>query len=89
MPSKAPTPPRRPSTELVHRGREPFAQHGFVNTPVYRGSTVLFPDLETLETGNQRYTYGRKGSPSMSALETALVHLEVGEACFLAHFEMD
>jgi cystathionine beta-lyase len=84
MVSKGPTTTRRPSTELIHRGREPFAQYGFVNTPVYRGSTVLFPDLETLETGNQRYTYGRKGSPSMSALEEALVHLEQGEACFLA-----
>lgn len=83
MVSKGPRAPRRQSTEIVHRGRAPFDQHGFVNTPVYRGSTVLFPDLKTLESGNQRYTYGRKGSPSMSALEEALVHLEQGEACFL------
>ena len=84
MVSKGPKAPRRQSTEIVHRGRAPFEQHGFVNTPVYRGSTILFPDLETLESGKQRYTYGRKGSPSMSALEDALIHLEEGEACFLA-----
>ncbi|MEZ5926518.1 MAG: cystathionine beta-lyase [Hyphomicrobiaceae bacterium] len=83
MAGKSPPAPRRQSTEIVHRGRAPFEQHGFVNTPVYRGSTVLFPDLETLETGNQRYTYGRKGSPSMTALEEALVHLEQGQACYL------
>ena len=84
MVSKDPSATRRPATELVHRGRDPHSQHGFVNTPVYRGSTVLFPDLKTLESGEQRYTYGRKGSPSMSALEEALVHLEEGAACFLA-----
>lgn len=84
MVSKGPKRTRRLSTEIVHRGRDPFAQHGFVNTPVYRGSTVLFPDLETLESGKQRYTYGRKGSPSMSALEDALAHLEGGVACYLA-----
>ncbi len=83
MVSKGSKAPRRQSTEIVHRGRAPFDQYGFVNTPVYRGSTVLFPDLETLESGNQKYTYGRKGSPSMSALEDALVHLEQGDACFL------
>ena len=83
MVSKGPKRPRRLSTEIVHHGRDPFAQNGFVNTPVYRGSTVLFPDLETLETGNQRYTYGRKGSPSMSALEDALTNLEGGVACYL------
>ena len=28
-------------TRLVHAGRAPFENHGFVNTPIYRGSTVL------------------------------------------------
>ncbi|MFO1170841.1 MAG: cystathionine beta-lyase [Hyphomicrobiaceae bacterium] len=83
MVSKGPKRPRRLATEIVHHGRDPFAQNGFVNTPVYRGSTVLFPDLETLESGKQRYTYGRKGSPSMSALEDALTNLEGGVACYL------
>lgn len=83
MVSKDPRAPRRLSTEIVHRGRAPFEHHGFVNTPVYRGSTVLFPDLATLESGKQRYTYGRKGSPSMTGLEEALAYLEQGAACFL------
>ena len=36
-------------TKLVHAGRDPSEQFGFVNTPIYRGSTVLQPDLESLE----------------------------------------
>ena len=30
-------------TKLVHAGRHPGEQLGFVNTPLYRSSTVLFP----------------------------------------------
>ena len=36
-------PSRRAATQIVHDGRDPKSQHGFVNPPVYRGSTVLFP----------------------------------------------
>ena len=36
-------------TALTRLGREPSAYHGFVNTPVFRGSTVLFPDAESLD----------------------------------------
>ena len=36
--------------------------------PPYRGSTVLFPDVETLSTENQRYTYGTHGTPTTDAL---------------------
>ena len=35
-------------TRLVHAGRDPNEQHGFVNTPIYRGSTVLFPTTDDL-----------------------------------------
>ena len=41
--------PRRPATDLAHAGRDPFAHHGFVNPPVYRGSTVLFKTVESFE----------------------------------------
>ncbi len=70
-------------TWLVHGGRDPWAQHGFVNTPVYRGSTILYPDLATIESQKQTYTYGRKGSPSMAGLEEALCHLEAGARTML------
>jgi cystathionine beta-lyase len=61
----------RRKTRLVHAGRDPSAQHGFINTPIYRGSTVLFPDVATLRSNNQRYTYGTKGTPTTDALEQA------------------
>jgi cystathionine beta-lyase len=67
-----------PATEVVHLGRDPFAQHGFVNTPVYRGSTVLYPTLESLEAKTQPYTYGRRGTPTVRALESALTALAGG-----------
>jgi cystathionine beta-lyase len=71
--------PRRPATEILHSGRDPAAQHGFVNPPVYRGSTVLFPTLEKLETREQApFTYGRYGTPTVAALEDAIARLEGG-----------
>lgn len=69
---------RRPATEVVHQGRDPASQHGFVNPPVYRGSTVLFPTVEALTSHAQPYTYGRRGTPTTRALEEALAKLEGG-----------
>jgi len=77
-------PARHPDTDIVHVGREPFAHHGFVNPPVYRGSTVLFPSLDSFEKRSQRYTYGRRGTPTSEALETAIARLEGGARTWLA-----
>jgi cystathionine beta-lyase len=76
--------PRRTATEIVHHGRDPWQQHGFVNTPVYRGSTVLFPTMADLEAQRGAFTYARKGSPTIRALEEALAHLEGGHRSILA-----
>jgi cysteine-S-conjugate beta-lyase len=62
---------RRSRTQFVSAGREPEEQFGFVNTPIYRGSTVLFPDVATFETLGQPYTYATKGTPTVRALESA------------------
>lgn len=69
---------RRAATEVVHRGRDPSAQHGFVNPPVYRGSTVLFPTVEELFARRQPYTYGRRSTPTVRALEEAIAAIEGG-----------
>ncbi len=58
-------------SRLVHAGRDPDEQHGFINTPVYRGSTVLYENLAALRSRAQRFTYGTKGTPTTEALETA------------------
>jgi len=69
---------RRPATDVVHKGRDPQAQHGFVNPPVYRGSTVLFPTVEELFARRQPYTYGRRSTPTVKALEEAIAAIEGG-----------
>jgi cystathionine beta-lyase len=74
---------RRTSTNIVHSGRDPFAHHGFVNPPVYRGSTVLFKSLEAFEKREQRYVYGRRGTPTTDALEDAICTLEGGVRTWL------
>lgn len=62
-------------TKLVHAGRDPSEQHGFVNTPIYRGSTVLYPSYDAIKHRRNRYTYGTKGTPTTEALETAWTQL--------------
>lgn len=71
-------------TLLVHAGREPFEQHGFVNTPIYRGSTVLYPTTDDLLHRRGRYSYGTKGTPTTEALETAWTQLTGAAGTVLA-----
>ncbi len=62
----------RPRTKLAHAGREPSEQFGFVNTPIYRGSTVIFPNVAALDArGSARFRYGTYGTPTTEALEKA------------------
>ncbi|GAA5540482.1 cystathionine beta-lyase [Brucella sp. NBRC 113783] len=71
------------NTRLAHDGYQPRDYHGFVNPPVVRASTVLFPDAETMATGNQKYTYGTRGTPTSDALCDAINALEgsAGTVC--------
>src|SRR5689334_12806893 len=59
------------ATRMVYAGRNPTAQHGFVNTPIYRGSTVLYPNAEDFLQRKARYGYGTRGTPTRESLETA------------------
>jgi len=72
-------------TTLTHAGLAPFDNHGIVNPPVYHASTVLFPDLDTLEGKVPvKVSYGRQGTPTTFALEEALTALEGGFGTVLA-----
>ncbi len=64
------------NTRLAHVGHEPRDYHGFVNPPVVHASTVLFPDAATMDTRNQKYTYGTRGTPTSDALAHAINALE-------------
>jgi cystathionine beta-lyase len=68
------------ATQLTNGGRDPFAHHGYVNTPVYHASTMLYPSAEDFLAHRGRYSYGRRGTPTSEALQTALADLE-GPQC--------
>jgi cysteine-S-conjugate beta-lyase len=72
--------PLAPETGLVTSGRDTVAQKGFVNPPVVRGSTVLYPTAEDLLEHRGEYQYGRHGTPTTRALQDALAVLE-GPQC--------
>ena len=73
----------RSRTRLVHAGRDPKEQHGFVNTPIYRGSTVLADTIDDYQGGRNRYTYGTHGTPTTDALTTAWSDLAGAEGTVL------
>jgi len=71
-------------TLLARTGRDPARYQGMVNTPVFRTSTVIFPDRETYEArGGDDYKkvrYGLSGTPTTFALEEAVAQMEGGHA---------
>jgi len=71
-------------TLLARAGRDPALYQGMVNTPVFRTSTVIFPDLDSYETrGGDDYKkvrYGLYGTPTTFALEEAVARMEGGHA---------
>lgn len=72
-------------TILSHAGRAPGDHSGAVNTPVYRASTILFPNLAALQAKEgARLRYGRRGTPTTHALEDAICDLEMADRALIA-----
>lgn len=70
-------------TTIVTTGRNPEANHGAVNPPVYHTSTILFESMAAMraagaarERGEAVTTYGRAGHPTTLAFEEAVATLE-------------
>ena len=59
------------STQLTQLGRDTTRQAGFVNAPIYRGSTVVFPTVDDLEHNRAEFNYGTMGTPTIASLENA------------------
>lgn len=75
----------RLDTRVTHSGRAPEQHFGMVNTPVYRASTILFPNLAALEAKEgAKLRYGRRGTPTTHALEDAICALEGAERALVA-----
>ena len=71
-------------TVITRTGRDSQRHAGLVNTPVFRGSTVLFPDVRSYEARDpdnfKAMRYGTHGTPTTFALEEAVAELEGGHA---------
>ena len=69
-------------TLLVHSGRCPSKNFGIVNPPVYHASTITFPTmhkyLEKSKAPFDGVQYGRTGTPTTFALESAICKLYEG-----------
>jgi cystathionine beta-lyase len=70
------------ATRATEAGRDPFANFGIVNPPVYHASTVLFPTVAEMERISRapfdHVYYGRQGTPTTFAFEKAVAELEGG-----------
>ena len=71
-------------TLLGHLGRDPMANHGVVNPPVYHASTILADSLETYRGARTdpfrkgHSSYGRQGTQTTFALEDTVAALDGG-----------
>ena len=75
-------------TRAIINGRSSKDHHGIVNTPVYRASTVLLPDVDAFErrhdpSNKNRVVYGLLGTPTTFDLETVVADLEGGHDAVL------
>lgn len=75
----------RPATTVVQGGRRPEWTGAVVNPPVWRASTILYPDTAALKNGlksnaDGNWFYGRRGTPTQWALADALTGLDPGAA---------
>ena len=71
-------------TKIVVTGRDPKAHAGAVNTPVYHASTIVYPSLAAIRgTEKIPYTYGRRGTPTTTALQNAMNALEGADGTML------
>jgi cystathionine beta-lyase len=72
------------TTNLIHFGSAPQLQNGFVNPPIYRGSTVLYSTVSEMEALGEdplrqnSPSYGRFGTPASRAFEAAMAKFENG-----------
>lgn len=76
------------ATRMSHAGRAGTRIHGFVNPPVHRGSTVLYPSCEARRDAQkhrfeQFMTYGTQGGPTHYMLEDVIAEIEGGTRCLI------
>ncbi len=75
-----------PATRLAHAGRAGSRSQGFVNPPVYRGSTTLYTSCAQYRGESPKHLergplYGIYGSATHHALEDMVADIEGGTHC--------
>lgn len=77
-------------TKIVVSGRDPEANHGIVNPPVYHASTIVHETVAAWRessarrmAGERGVYYGRMGTPTQHSLEDAILAVEGGDHCML------
>ena len=68
-------------TKNIIAGKKKKLSNGFVNSPVYKGSTVLFKTVEDMQSkmkkkNSQTLFYGRFGSPATFEFENAVADID-------------
>ncbi len=71
------------ATRVARVGRDKSITGPFVNPPVVHASTVLFENVAEMQGHRARYVYGRRGTPTTEALESAMTALEGGAGTVL------
>ena len=75
-------------TALIHHPYQAPAGFSAPQLPVYKASTVYFPDMQSVRSRDwmdkSGYTYGLHGTPASFTLEERLCTLEGGLQCVLA-----
>jgi cysteine-S-conjugate beta-lyase len=78
----------RDETKAVHSGRHPEQFRGAVNPPVFHASTILSQTVAEYQRKRSDWLqdlpgtyYGRFGTPTIEALQEAIMALEGGHAC--------
>lgn len=79
---------KSPQTSLIHSDYQPPGGFGAFPPAIHHASTVLFPNVAALRSGNWKdksaYTYGLHGTPTTFTLEARLAQIEGGKDCLLA-----
>jgi cystathionine beta-lyase len=78
--------PQALATRLSHAGRAGTRVRGFVNPPLMRGSTMLYPTCQERQAAgatrlDQALNYGVMGNPTHHALEDVVAEIEGGTRC--------
>ena len=70
-------------TKIILAGKDRNNKTSFVNSPIYKGSTVLFKDVKDMKKSiknknSQILSYGRFGSPTTFEFERAIAKIDEG-----------